>query len=81
MCAPREIKFPLVPFFPSARVLGPAVLSLVVRSLRSVPERVYEISETAGSSLLARDSIAILNRPLDKAHNGPAVGNLFILIS
>lgn len=46
-------------------------------------ERVYEIAEQQGPRcpVGGRDSIAMLNRPLDRAREEVTVGNLFILIS
>jgi len=69
----REIRGPLASFFfpCTARVLGPAFTR---RSgpFTSYRGRVYEMSEAMGCALVvARDSIEMLNRPLDKAHKGP----------
>lgn len=69
--------------FVFTRHVSLALPSPVVRLLHTVsPKQVYEIFETAGSSLLQEIGSRSLNRPLAiKSCESYAVGNLFILIS
>lgn len=83
-CAPREIREPLIPFFPSARVLGPAFSRACHRpSLFRIvsPKRVYEIFKIEDSSLLHKIASRCLIERSISAYKGLTVGNLFILIS
>lgn len=65
-----------------ARVLYTVARSFPSLSFRPIARRNEFTRSRSNRALVAgNDSIAMLNRPLDKAREEAAVGNLFILIS